>query len=128
MFGISCAPELFQKVMESIVAGLEGVIVYLDDVMVSGRTQEEHDIRLQALLARFKEYNILLNKNKCQFNVPSLEFLGHNLSVKGFRPVESRVTAVKQFREPGNTTELRSYASSHMWGGSFPIWRRRLIH
>lgn len=49
--------------MESIVAGFEGVIVSLDDVMVSGRTQEERYIRLQVLLARFEEHNILLNNN-----------------------------------------------------------------
>lgn len=119
MFGISCAPELFQKFMESIVAGLEGVIVYLDDVMVSGRTQEEHDIRLKALLARLAEFNILLNKNKCQFDVASVEFVGHNLSVNGVMPVESRVSAVKQFREPENATELRSFLGLVTYVGRF---------
>lgn len=43
MFGISCAPELFQKVMESVVAGLDGVVLYLDDIMVWGRNAEEHE-------------------------------------------------------------------------------------
>lgn len=55
MFGISCAPEIFQKTMESILAGLEGVIVYLDDIVVFGSSKEEHDRRLQAVLKRLKE-------------------------------------------------------------------------
>lgn len=43
MFGVSCAPELFQKVMESILANLDGIIIYLDDIVVHGKTQTEHD-------------------------------------------------------------------------------------
>lgn len=80
MFGISCAPEAFLKVMDTLVAGLEGVIVYLDDAMVWGSTQEHHDFRLKCLLERFKEYNVLLNEDKCLYNVDELEFLGHYLS------------------------------------------------
>ncbi|XP_055633240.1 uncharacterized protein K02A2.6-like [Toxorhynchites rutilus septentrionalis] len=109
MFGISCAPELFQKVIECIVAGLDGVVVYLDDVMVFGRSQKEHDERLDALLYRLKKYEILLNKDKCVYNVDRLEFLGHELSGNGIRPTESRITAIENFRKPSNVSELRSY-------------------
>ncbi|XP_062556917.1 uncharacterized protein K02A2.6-like [Armigeres subalbatus] len=109
MFGISCAPEIFQKVMDTILAGLEGVIVYLDDVMVHGKTQEEHDRRLAALLNRLDEYGVLLNKDKCLFNVDSLEFLGHLLTTEGIKPTDNRVSAIKTFREPRNVSELRSF-------------------
>lgn len=119
MFGISCAPELFQKVMESVVAGLEGVVVYLDDVLVSGRTQAEHDKRLELLLNRMKEYGILLNEEKCVINVSELEFLGHELSEKGIRPTESRVSAIKSFREPRNVSELRSFLGLITYVGRF---------
>lgn len=119
MFGISCAPEIFQKVMDTIVAGLEGVIVYLDDVVISGRSQEEHDRRVVALLSRFEEYGVLLNKDKCIFNVDSLEFLGHRLSTEGIRPTENRVKAVKQFRVPVNVPELRSFLGLVTYVGRF---------
>ncbi|XP_062541427.1 uncharacterized protein K02A2.6-like [Armigeres subalbatus] len=119
MFGISSAPEAFQKVMDTLIAGLEGVIVYLDDVMVWGRTQEEHDIRLAKLLDRLKEYNVLLNKDKCQYNVNELHFLGHNLSAEGVKPTESRVSAVRQFRRPESVTELRSFLGLITYVGRF---------
>lgn len=119
MFGISCAPELFQKVMDTIVAGLEGVIVYLDDVVVSGRTQEEHNLRLNKLLQRFEEYGIVLNRDKCQFNVEKLEFVGHELSTAGVKPTVSRVEAVNQFRRPNNVTELRSFLGLVTYVGRF---------
>lgn len=95
--------------MDEIVAGLEGVIVYLDDAMVWGRSQEEHDTRLKNLLNRLKEYNVLLNEDKCQYNVDELEFLGHNLSSDGVKPTDSRVRAVEQFRRPENIAEVRSF-------------------
>lgn len=119
MFGISCAPELFQKVMESIVAGLDGVVVYLDDVMVTGRSQQEHDDRLKALLSRLQQYGILLNEEKCVFNVPQIEFVGHELSSSGIRPTESRIAAIKRFREPKNASELRSFLGLITYVGRF---------
>lgn len=119
MFGVCSAPELFQKVMETIVAGLDGVIVYLDDLMVFGRSEEEHAKRLQALLERLKEYGILLNSTKCLFNVSKFEFLGHELSVDGIRPTESRVKSIEQFRSPSNVAELRSFLGLVTYVGRF---------
>lgn len=119
MFGVSSAPELFHKVMETVVAGLDGVVVYLDDAIVFGSTVEEHDRRLQALLDRFKSYDILLNFQKCQFSVKELEFLGHELSVNGIRPTESRVKAIQQFRAPANVAELRSFLGLVTYVGKF---------
>lgn len=119
MFGVSCAPELFQKVMESIVAGLDGVIVYLDDAVVFGTTVEEHDRRLAALLKRFAEYNILLNEEKCVYSTECLEFLGHQLSVQGVKPTESRILAIQNFREPQNLSELRSFLGLVCYVGRF---------
>lgn len=119
MFGISCAPEIFQKVMESIVAGLDGVVVYLDDVMVVGRSQEEHDRRLENLLKRFEQYGVLLNKKKCIYNASRIEFLGHELSNEGFRPTESKIDAIRSFREPRNVSELRSFLGLITYIGRF---------
>lgn len=109
MFGISCAPEIFQKTMETILAGLEGIIVYLDDVVVFGSSREEHDLRLEQLQKRLDEYGVLLNNQKCVYGVPEIEFLGHVLNEKGIRPTEDRMASVKGFREPRNVPELRSF-------------------
>lgn len=119
MFGVSCAPELFQKVMESIVAGLDGVIVYLDDVIVHGTTVEEHDRRLAAVLERFSGYDILLNEKKCVYGAECLEFLGHQLSIQGVKPTESRISAIQNFREPQNLSELRSFLGLVCYVGRF---------
>lgn len=119
MFGISCAPELFQKVMESIIAGLPGVVVYLDDLLVTGNTPEEHDERLRNLLHRLASYGILLNKEKCILNAKRLDFLGYELSSEGIRPKESRVAAIQSFRVPQNVSELRSFLGLVTYVGRF---------
>lgn len=119
MFGICSAPELFQKVMETIVAGLEGVVVFLDDVMVYGRSSEEHDRRLNALLDRLESYGVLLNHQKCQYNVTSLQFLGYDLSADGVKPTESRVQAIQEFRAPLSASELRSFLGLVTYVGRF---------
>ena len=109
MFGISCAPGIFQKTMEAVLAGLSGIVIYIDDIIVFGATKQEHDKRLEDVKKRLKEYGVLLNEAKCVYAVEELEFLGHTLCTQGIRPTENRMAAVKNFREPGNISELKSF-------------------
>jgi len=64
-FGISSAPKLFQKHMTVTVEGLEGVICLMDDILVYGSSQQEHDKRLLATLERLRKCHITLNQEKC---------------------------------------------------------------
>ena len=61
-FGICSAPEHFQKRMNSILAGLEGVVCLMDDVLVFGKDKEEHNVRLTAVLQRIQEEGVTLNE------------------------------------------------------------------
>ena len=78
-FGISSAPEHFQKRMSAILSGLEGVVCQMDDVLVFGRDQTEHDTRLTAVLKRIESAGATLNPDKCEFSRKTLKFLGHIL-------------------------------------------------
>lgn len=100
MFGISCAPEMFQKLMEQILCGLDGCINISDDIVVFGPTKEIHDERLKAVLKRLQEFNVTLNEEKCEFCATSIEFIGHRFSAAGITPLFDKVAAVKQFRAP----------------------------
>ena len=59
-FGVSSAPAIFQRVMESLLQGLSGVVVYLDDILVTGRTEEEHLSRLEEVLTRLEQAGLRL--------------------------------------------------------------------
>lgn len=109
MFGINCAPEIFQRVMTEMLAGIEGIIVYIDDVVVSGRDRKEHDARLQEVLAVLEDNNAMLNKEKCMFGVKKLEILGYEVSAAGISPSEEKITAIRNFRCPETKEEARSF-------------------
>ena len=80
LFGISSAPELFQKRMGQILEGLDGVLCQMDDVQVIDSNQQEHDLRLHAVLKAIKDAGLILNSEKCSFSVNRLKFLGHVIS------------------------------------------------
>eukprot|EP00731_Ephydatia_muelleri_P019117 Em0011g1157a len=69
-FGISSAPEHFQKRMSRILEGIEGVVCQIDDILVFGKDQDQHDTRLMAVLKRIQSAGVTLNKDKCNY-VPS---------------------------------------------------------
>lgn len=119
MFGISCAPEIFQKLMEQILSGCEGIMIYIDDVVVHAPTKELHDTRLRKVLDRFRQYSMTLNKEKCKFGVAEIEFIGHRLSSAGLRPMHNKIEAVKQFREPKSSEEVRSFLGLVNYVGKF---------
>lgn len=96
-FGLVSAPEIFQRVMEGILAGCEGTICYLDDIYVEGETIDQHDARLNEVLKRLNDYGVILNDAKCIVGVTELEFLGHVISPHGIRPVSSKIESLVSF-------------------------------
>lgn len=107
-FGINCAPELYQKIMEGILTGT-GAYNFLDDIIIPGETEEIHDKRLKHVLGVLEKSDITLNRAKCVFKVPIVEFLGHTLSADGIRPSIDKLDAIKRFREPKTMEEVRSF-------------------
>ena len=75
-YGISSAPEFFQKRMDQELAGLEGVVCHMDDILVVGRNQAEHDQRLASVLDRIAKSGLTLNPDNCKFFQKRIEYLG----------------------------------------------------
>lgn len=119
MFGINCAPEIFQKIMEQILNGCDGTLNASDDIIVYGKTKKEHDERLNCVLKRIKNFNVKLNYDKCVFGASQINFLGHHLSADGIRPMASKISAVKEFREPKSAEEVRSFLGLVNYVGKF---------
>ena len=108
-FGISSAPELYQRRMSQILSGLPGVLCHIDDVLIFGATQTEHDNRLKAALSRLETAGVTLNADKCKFRQSSIQFLGHVIDEKGVCPDQEKVSAILKLKAPTNTTELRRF-------------------
>jgi transposase InsO family protein len=110
-FGITSAPGYFQQIMNQLTNDLPGVAVYLDDILVSGTTAEEHINNLRRLLQRLDEHNLRCNLSKCQFAAPVVDYLGHRLTAHGLEKGK-KVDAVQLMPAPNNVTELRSFLGS----------------
>ena len=92
--------------MTHILSGVPGVIVDIDDVLVSGRSQQEHDEQLQSVLERMQEAGVTLNE-KCVFSVDTIKFLGHIISQEGIKVDPAKVEAITNLPRPTNIQELR---------------------
>ena len=107
VFGVASTPVIFQRIMETL-QGLQGVCVYLDDILANRHTAEENLHNLEEVLKRLEEAVIRVKKDKCAFLLPQVEYLGHVISQQGLNPFDSKVTAVVNAPALTNVTELRS--------------------
>lgn len=108
-FGVSAAPAIFQRFMETTLSGLPGVCVYLDDIIVSGATAKEHKDRLAAVLERLAQANLRLCKSKCQFGVAEVKFLGHKIDAAGIHTSDDKVEAIVKAPAPTSKQTLQSF-------------------
>ena len=108
-FGICSSPYIFQRCMDNILKGLAGTCCYFDDILVTGKSNEEHKQNLDRLLTRLEENNLRVKLEKCEFNKPSITYLGHYVDKHGVRPSAEKVIAVRNAPVPKNLSEVRAF-------------------
>ena len=108
-YGVSSSPAIFQKTLGTLLKGIPRVVVYIDDILISGKTQAEHDQSVRMVLQRLDEVGLKVRKDKCEWNKRSVTFLGHIISENGVSPVPEKIEAIKQMKAPTNTSELKSF-------------------
>ena len=102
-------PPEFGKIIIQILSGLSRVFCYFDDIIVGGKTRNEHNQNLERVFKKLDECGLKLNFSKCRFGLTSLKFLGHIISKEGIRSDPQKVEAILQARIPTDKTELRSF-------------------
>ena len=108
-FGITSAPAIFQRCMDTLFQGSNGVIVYLDDILVTGKTIEEHLQNLEVVLSKLSEVGLKLKQQKCIFLAPEVEYLGYTITKEGIKLSASKVQAIQEAKTPTCLTELRAF-------------------
>lgn len=109
LFGVNCAPEIFQNIFEQILVECKNTVNFIDDILVYGKSEEEHDCCLKRTLDVLQRNNVKLNDHKCKYKMREVTFLGHVLSKDGIRPTDDKVSAILNSRPPQNREELRSF-------------------
>ena len=104
--------------MESLLKGIPNVLVYLDDILVTGETQEQHIKNLHEVLSRFRDAGLHLKKQKCAFLARSVEYR-FTIDQQGIHPSERKVKAIKAAPNLRNLTELKAYLGLLTYYGKF---------
>ena len=99
-FGISLALGIFQRVMESLLNGIPKVVVYLDDILITGSNTDKHLQHLSEVLRRLQDAGLRLKADKCEFLSSSVVYLGHRIDAEGLHPTPDKVEAIRQAPTP----------------------------
>lgn len=105
---VSSSPAIFQQMTEGQVVGIPNVPVYLNDIMLTGRSDREHLETFSEVLRWLWEAGLWLKHNKCVLEQEA-EFLGHKVDASGIHPIPYKVLAIEKAPAPANVSEQRAY-------------------
>ena len=106
-FGISSASEIMQKRNEETFGDINGVHVIADDLIIAARDEQEHDRILRTVLQKAREKGVKFNKNKIQFKVSTVTYMGYVVTANGLQPDEQKIVAVVDMPPPTDVSSLQ---------------------
>ena len=110
-YGLCSAPATFQHLMQNCLGelNLQFTLIYLDDVIIYSRTQEDHLTRLQAVLDHFFRHGLKLKPSKCHFFRENITYLGHEIFAKGMLPGQEGIQKIANMGPPTTVTGIRKF-------------------
>ena len=110
-FGLKGAPATFQRLMNTVLTGLNGLkaFVYLDDIIIYAHSIEDHTEKLQEVFNRLRDFNLKLQPSKCSFMRKEVNYLGHVITDEGVKPDPNKIRCVLEFPIPTNPKEVKSF-------------------
>ena len=127
-FGVASAPAIFQRLMDTILQNIPNVICYIDDILVTGKDDQDHLCNLASVFKQLQKYNIHIKKAKCEILQNSVEYLGHKIDAEGLHTTNSKLEAIVHAPEPRNIQELRSFLGLLNYYGKFIPNLATIIH
>lgn len=108
-FGVASSPGIFQRLIENLFADLEGVCVFLDDILISAETEADHLNLLYKVFERLDHYGLKLQLSKCTLCQNKVEYLGFIIDERGVHTAPDKINAIVNCKVPNNITELRAF-------------------
>lgn len=112
-FGLNISPNSFSRMMNIAFAGLppEKAFLYIDDIIVIGRTENEHLANLESVFKLLRYRNLKLNAEKCRFFQHEVTFLGHKCTSEGILPDNSKINSIKNYPRPHDKDPVKRFVA-----------------
>ena len=110
-FGLKNAPSTFQRLMNFVLKDLINKIcfVYLDDIIILGKSLQEHIQNIKIVFQRLREANLKLQLDKSEFLRKEVAYLGHIITTEGIKPNPDKIETIKKLTLPKNQKEIKSF-------------------
>ena len=118
-FGIEVASAIFQRIMDGLLGGVPGVVVYQDNIYIKSSSLPEHHQRLRDVLQILSDAGFKVNAQKCTWISTEIRVLGFRVSDQGVSPIEDRVSAIKDAPAPESLEQLQSILGLLSFYGRF---------
>ena len=102
LYGVATGPGSFQRKITTLLIGIPGVAVLIDDIVITASTENEHFNRLHEVLKRLNEAGLKVNLKKCKYFKDEIKYLGYRINKLGIQPIEENIKAVRDAPRPTN--------------------------
>lgn len=109
VFGVTSSPAIWQRTMDQVLQGIPGTQCILDDMIITGKSDEEHLENLEKVLQRLQDAGLRANKEKCEFFRDRVQFCGHEIDSQGLHKTAEKIEAVVNTPKPENVSQVRSF-------------------
>ena len=113
-FGLAKAPAIFRNMMNEILKDMidHGVVIYLDNILIYSRSEEDHITLTKKVLERLQEHQLALSPEKCEWHMSIVNFLGYIISENGIEMEQEKIRTVLEWKEPTTVKEVQSFLGS----------------
>jgi len=108
--GIKQSPAIFQAIMTTIMRGVKDVLVYMDDLLIYSKSENDTLATINEVLKRFNDFGLKVNLSKSEFVKTKINYLGYEVSPTGWRPTRSKILAIQKMEAPKSTKDCRAFA------------------
>ena len=108
-FGLKNSGQHFQRLIDNIFQDIPYVFVYIDDILISSKNENEHMKHIEQVFKLLAQHGMIVNRSKCVFGVEQLTFLGHLITSEGILPLPERISAIRDIPSPKDRSELQRF-------------------
>ena len=109
LFGLAQAPAYFQLLMNKVLEGLSFAMTYLDDIIISSNSEEEHLLHLEEVFCQLRKAGLKMKQSECDFFKSQIHYLGHLISEDGTSPLLDKLDSIKNMLVPKCVKEIKQF-------------------